>query len=49
MDAKVESWKLVLQMEDGTEKDFNEEIPQSVTSTLDELIEEQYPVTWREA
>ncbi len=44
----IDAWRIVMTTEDGKLLDLNLDLGQHVTESIDELIEEHYPVTWQE-
>ncbi len=44
--GKIESWRIVLEDEHGQVTEFGTDIPESVSSQIDELIRKSYETTF---
>ena len=44
--AKIESWRIVMEDENGQVIEFGTDIPESISSPIDNLIRESYKTTF---
>jgi hypothetical protein len=44
----IDSWKIIMTTTEGEEIDLGTDLPESITEPIDELIEQEYKVSWKE-